>query len=405
MKKIILILTILIFLSIFLYLTNRKKTDVKEKPASVMELKESVDSLKTENEQVISSTGERPSTPLTLPKDFEIRVFQKNLNGVRDLQFSPGGTLLVSEPKLGRVLALPDRDKDGKADEIIVVIDGLNNPHGLAFYNQWLYVAEETKVTRYTFDEEDLTAKEGKDLISLPPGGRHKTRSIALDSKGKMYISIGSTCDVCFEDNEMHGSILTSDKDGFLPKIYAKGLRNAVFMKLRPNTNELWATEMGRDYLGDDNPPDEVNIIQENADYGWPLCYGDKKHDDKFDPKDKYSSRCPDTVAPVYQIPAHSAPLGLAFIANNKWPEEYQGDLLVAYHGSWNRTQPDGYKVVRLQLNGQRVTGAVDFIDGFIIGSEAKGRPVDLEFGQSGALYLSDDKEGFVYIVYYSGKK
>ena len=136
MKKIILILLILIFLSIFLYLTNRKKTDVKEKPASVMELKESVDSLKTENEQVISSTGERPSTPLTLPKDFEIRVFQKNLNGVRDLQFSPGGTLLVSEPKLGRVLALPDSDKDGKADEIIVVIDGLNNPHGLAFYKQ-----------------------------------------------------------------------------------------------------------------------------------------------------------------------------------------------------------------------------------------------------------------------------
>lgn len=344
--------------------------------------------------------------PLKIASGFKIGVFAKDLDKPRDLQFSPDGTLLVSLPSAGKVVALPDKDGDGRADLVKDVLTDLNRPHGFAFHlfdnaagkQTYLFVAEETGVVRYNWNEETLTAEKDKSLFTIPAGGRHFTRSLAVKDDGTLFVSIGSTCDVCFEKSEFLGAVVVSDVDGKQPSLFAKGLRNSVFIALNPATGELWGTEMGRDFLGDNLPPDEVNIIREGKDYGWPRCYGDKTHDEKFD-HDHIVGECKDTIAPVYKTAAHSSPLGLTFIGSKQFPKSWQGDLLVAYHGSWNRSIPSGYKVVRLKIDANKVTGEEDFIAGFLQGSTALGRPVDLEFDSAGSLYISDDKAGAIYKV------
>lgn len=349
--------------------------------------------------------GEAVGFPLKLPQGFTIGIFVKNLGSPRDLAFSPQGTLLVSIPKDGKIVVLPDRNSDGKADEVKDVLTKLNRPHGLAFFANKLYVVEETRVVRYIWDEATFIATVDKVLFDLPKGGNHVTRTIAFTQNGQMFISIGSTCDVCFEKHEWLAAVVISDKDGNNPRLFAKGLRNSVFIAINPTTDELWGTEMGRDFLGDNLPPDEINIIRDGRDYGWPLCYGNKIHDTNFDRGSKVSP-CEATESSVYGIAAHSAPLGLAFIDSPQFPKEWKGDLLVAYHGSWNRSTPIGYKVVRLNVEGNRITGEEDFITGFLPANEkhngpnsALGRPVDLAFDKEGSLYISDDKAGIVYKV------
>lgn len=330
----------------------------------------------------------KPAPPLsatTAPSDLpyklsSIDIFAQNLGGVRDLEFSPGETLLASLPSEGKIIAL-------KNNEVKDVLTGLDRPHGITFFNGKLYVAEETKVTRYNWDEQNLKASLNKVLFDLPKGGNHFTRSLVLDKTGKLYISIGSTCNVCNENNPRYGTVLTGDSEGTTPKVFAKGLRNSVFLAVNPKTDQIWATEMGRDFLGDNLPPDEINILEEGKDYGWPNCYGDKIPDTNFNP----SATCTNTEFPIFKIPAHSAPLGLAF--------DPQGDLLVAYHGSWNRSVPDGYKVVRMKVAGNQIISSEDFITGFLEGNQAIGRPVDLIFDKEGNLYISDDKAGAVYLI------
>lgn len=341
-----------------------------------------------------------PDIPFTIVKGFVIRTFASGLGNPRDLQYSPGGTLLVSNPNLGTIYALPDKNKDEVADNNIVVISGENRPHGLAFYGNKLYVADVDKVVRYNWDETNLKATKDKILFSLPENNNHNNRTIVFDSNGKMYVSVGSTCNVCNESSDFSATIIISDADGNNPTVFAKGLRNSPFMQFNSKTNELWATEMGRDFLGDNLPPDEINIIKQNNNYGWPNCYGNKIPDTNFNP----NAACQNTQTPVYQIPAHSAPLGLVFIDSTQFPNDWQGDLLVAYHGSWNRSVPTGYKVVHLKVSGNTITNSADFLTGFISssaanGTDALGRPVDLTFDSLGNLYLSDDKSGNVYII------
>lgn len=318
--------------------------------------------------------------PLNLPQGYTIGYYSQNLGGVRDLEFSPEGTLIASVPSDGKVIAL----KNGEVTESLT---NLNNPHGIAFFNNQLFVAEETKVSRYNWNGQTLEASLDKVLFDLPPRGNHFTRSLVFDKSGNLYISVGSTCNVCNEQDPRHAAVLISDAEGSNPRIFAKGLRNSVFMALNPKSGEVWATDMGRDFLGDNLPPDEVNILKDSKDYGWPNCYGNKVPDTKFNP----AADCTGSEPPIFEIPAHSAPLGLIF--------DPQGDLLVAYHGSWNRSSPIGYKVVKLKINGNQVTGEEDFISGFLQNSQTLGRPVDLIFDKEGNLYISDDKAGAVYIV------
>lgn len=339
--------------------------------------------------------GDSISFGIKVPDGYKIGAFARNLGGVRDLEFTPDGALIASIPSSSKVVSMIDNDQDGKADRVNDLITGLDNPHGLAFYQNQLYVAEETSVKRYNIDVANHTAQLDKKILDLPAGGRHTTRTLVFDNGGKLYISLGSTCDVCFEKHPWIGTVIVTDKDGNNPEVYAKGLRNAVFLTLNTQTNQIYSTEMGRDFLGDDLPPDEVNLLQK-GDFGWPICYGDKVHDSKFDPSGD-SSKCQDTIAPFFKLQAHSAPLGLAFVNSDQFENDWKDDLLVAFHGSWNRSVPTGYKVVRVKIENNKATGQEDLITGFIQGSQAAGRPVDVIFDKQGSLFISDDKAGSIY--------
>ena len=387
---------------------------------------------------------------LNIPEGFRISVAAKDLNGPRVILFDAKGRMLVSETKAGRVSIFDPSTvlgASGGFENKRVLIENLKSPHGLAFYpstssgqvlstqTTYLYIAETHQVARYPYDVNTgkIINKVGQNIVSLPasPAGGHFTRTIAFGSntrsvdligervfkglydKDKLYVSVGSSCDVCEESSWKRAAILESDPDGTVTAEFAGGLRNSVFFTFHPETGEMWATEMGRDGLGDDLPPDEINIIKPAGPeqkfgarrFGWPFCYGNKVKDETFKPEKieriDIPTDCGETDAPVIEIPAHSAPLGLVFIPINfGWPKEWEGDLLVAFHGSWNRSEPTGYKVVRFKVdkNGE-VSEIADFITGWI--SENKknvyGRPVDLKLGPNGALYISDDAMGIIY--------
>ena len=269
-----------------------------------------------------------------------------------------------------------------------------------------LYIAEEDRISSVRLDAKGFPEGDLQKIIGLPQGGRHYTRTIGFGPDGRLYMSIGSTCNVCVEQDDRVAKILSLNKDGSDFKEFAEGLRNSVFFQWHPVTDQMWATEMGRDMLGDDLPPDEINIISEGKDYGWPYCYGNNIHDTDFDGSVEAGKRCHTAEPSFIDIPAHSAPLGLAFIPPIKnWPEEYHYDLLIAYHGSWNRSVPTGYKIVRYDLdkNGG-YNGVNDFISGWLDeGETVLGRPVDIIILEDGTMYISDDRAGVIYRVEYHG--
>lgn len=335
--------------------------------------------------------------PLKIRRGFTIDIFSKlDGNLPRALSIDPGGNLLVSVTNKGKVLALPDSDKDGKADKIVEVISGLNKPHGIAFDRDMIYIAETDQVVRYSYNSSDFTLGVPEILFELPAGGRHFTRTIKVHN-GKLYTSVGSSCDVCNESDWRRASILVSELDGTDLKTFAKGLRNSVFFNFDSSGN-LWATEMGRDNLGDNLPPDELNIIEEGQDYGWPYCYGKGIRDSKFKPGEE-ANYCADTQAPAFEFPAHVAPLGLAFIDSENFPPSESGSLLVSYHGSWNSSIPVGYKIASLSVYANTISAVDDYISGWLQNGDSLGRPVDLVFDDAGELYVSDDKAGVVYII------
>lgn len=344
--------------------------------------------------------------PLKLPQGFAISIFAQGLGSPRVLVQDPGGTLLASIPAQGRVVALPDKNGDGIADRVVNVVQGLGQPHGLIFRREngktRLYIAEVQQLAVYDYDEKNFKASNKKKITDLPPGGRHRTRTMVFlpPPDNRLLISVGSSCDTCVEKDWRYAKVLSLSPDGGNLKPFASGLRNAVFMALHPLTKQVWVTEMGRDFLGDDLPPDEINILQEGKDYGWPYCYARQVHDDQFDPQGAKKGFCQQTVPSYIDLPAHSAPLGLAFFPEAGWPPEYRHNLLVAFHGSWNRSTPTGYKVVRLKLDGKgNYQGVEDFISGWLTPQGALGRPVDILIKNNGEMYLSDDKAGVVYRV------
>jgi glucose/arabinose dehydrogenase len=351
-------------------------------------------------------TGFDPAR-LKEPPGFHISVFAEEVDGARMMAFSPGGVLLVSESGEGKVVALPDPKHAGKAERTVDVLSGLNEPHGLAFYEGKLYVAENDKLRRYDWDEANLRASNPKALADLPGGGGHSTRSLVFRG-GKMYVSAGSSCNVCIEKDPRRAAVTQFNPDGSGQKIFAKGLRNAVGLAVNPKTDTVWTTVNGRDWLGDDLPPEViVDLGKDGGDAGWPYCYGDRVPDSKFTkPGD---NRCRNVIAPKVQMQAHSAPLGLAFYEGSEFPPQYRNNIFVALHGSWNRSVPTGYKVVRVKLDdkGQPQGGAEDFITGWLAPGETKkgrwmGRPVGIVFGGDGAMYVSDDAAGVIYRITYA---
>lgn len=338
---------------------------------------------------------------LKVPPGFAIDVFADKVGSVRFMAVDPAGTLLVSEPSAGRVLALPDRDGDGKADAVKVVVTGLDQPHGLAFRDGALTIAETSRVQRFAYDPGALTASRPTLLARLPSGGGHWTRTVVYGPDGAMYVSVGSSCNVCRESDHRRAAILRYNPDGSGERLFSTGLRNAVGLAIHPRTGALWATVNERDWRGDDVPPDYVTEVRDGSRHGWPDCMtvrGKVQVDTSF----TKSAKCDDVVPPTVEIQAHSAPIGLAFYTGTRFPEEYRGNLFVAYRGSWNRTVPTGYKIVRIRFHDGHPAGAPeDFATGWLEGTSAWGRPVDLVVGRDGALYLSDQGAGRIYRIAY----
>lgn len=355
--------------------------------------------------------------PLILSPGFRISIFAKDLGAPRVIVRDPGGTIVVSSTKQGRVVALPDEDGDGVADRVDVMLEKLNQPHGLAFRCLdavcTLYVAESHAVTAYPYDRSTRRVGDGDKIADLPSGGGHFTRTLLLhptDPK-QLLISVGSSCNVCKERDWRRAAVLSLDLTTNELTPFVSGLRNAVFMTTHPVTKQIWVTEMGRDLIGDDLPPDEINVLNEGKNYGWPHCYGKNVHDDQWHPAKDHPCGIVSDQPSEIDLPAHSAPLGLAFTpetpgrGDRTWPDEYQYNLFVAFHGSWNKSEPTGYKIVRYELDyeGNPGTGGYvpkNFISGWLQkDGTALGRPAGILALPDGVMYITDDKAGVVYKV------
>lgn len=371
-----------------------------------------------EVEKPIAESLDEQKSPLLLPEGFSINIFADGLQKPRVLVEDPLGNVVVSIPSRGEIIALLDQNDDGVADERIIILDRLNKPHGIVFRcflgnlgveeMCQLFVAEEDKLTRYEYDKNTFRATNAFTVLKLPSGGNHTTRTLLLHPDGeRLLVSVGSSCNVCHESDERRAAILEISFTGGEYTVFAEGLRNAVFMKVHPTADTVWVTDNGRDFLGDDLPPDEINVVQEGRNYGWPICYGKNIHDTDFDKNTYIHNPCelPFKEPSHIDIQAHSAPLGLVFVPPGAWPEVFWHDLIVSYHGSWNRSEPTGYKLVRMVFDDDSTyVRTEDFITGWLTKEgEVLGRPVDILILLSGTMFISDDRAGVIYRVVYEG--
>jgi glucose/arabinose dehydrogenase len=340
---------------------------------------------------------------IRVPEGFEIGLYASGLPSARMLRFTSEGDLLVSQPGQNRVtLVEHDADGDGRADGVRSLLEDLTAPHGLDLHDGWLYVGEGDAVRRIRFDpERGETVGELERVVELPAGGRHWTRTVRIGPDGRLYVSVGSSCNVCEEVDPRRAALLRYQPDGSEPEIFATGLRNAVGFDWRPQDGALYATDNGRDLLGDDFPPCELNRVVAGGFYGWPYANGANLPDPDFG--DAAPERIAEAIPPEHGFRPHNAPLGITFVRGSQVPADYRGAALVALHGSWNRTRKDGYKVVSLHWQGDGSIEERDFVTGFELDEDVIGRPVDVAEGPDGAFYVSDDYAGAIYRVAYVG--
>ncbi|MCI0454800.1 MAG: PQQ-dependent sugar dehydrogenase [Candidatus Dadabacteria bacterium] len=266
-------------------------------------------------QEVSSSVDE-----IQLPNGFKIEEFASKLGSPRLMAFSPDGVLFVTIIDKGTVLALSDKNKDGKADTAITFVKGLNHPHGIAFYKDYLYIGETNQIVRFKYEGFDSAPSKKEVIVPNLPTRGHFTRTVSFGPDGKMYVSIGSSCNLCEEKDDRRAAVLQFNPDGSEGEIFAKGLRNSVGITWHPETKEMWATDNGRDWLGDNLPPEEINIVKFDNHYGWPYCYGDRVPDPEFD----NTNFCKKTIPPVFEMQAHSAPLGLTFYTGKLFPKNIE---------------------------------------------------------------------------------
>jgi glucose/arabinose dehydrogenase len=343
-----------------------------------------------------------PPYPVSLPEGFGISVFAEALSGPRMMTVGPDGHAYLAERGAGRIVRLPDRDADGVADAVEVVASGLSAPSSLAFYEDGsLYVGETTRVLRITLSGDPPVADEIEVIVDGLPSGGHNTRTVLFSPDWAwLYVSVGSSCNVCIESDPRRAAIVRYRPDGSDETIYATGMRNAVGMTFRPGTDELWVTNNGRDWLGDDQPPETIYLVREGDDAGFPRCHSGRI----IDPDYGSEGDCDGVADPVVEMQAHSAPLGLGFYSGTQFPEVYQGALYVAFHGSWNRSEATGYSVVRIPLDGDQVGGVTDFATGWLREDGSRwGRPVDVVTAGDGSMLISDDGEGRIFRIFYAG--
>lgn len=333
----------------------------------------------------------------SLPDQDSIKTFAdlNDYGSPRVLTFDDNGVLFTTLTGQGKVVALSDSDKNGQADSVKVVLENLTKPHGMEFFKDYLFIAEEQRVVRFNYDSKTLSASNPTPILALPADGGHFTRTIKIFDN-KLYTSVGSSCNVCEEVDDRRSKILISDLDGSNVQTFTSGLRNTVFF-VQAADGKLWGTEMGRDHLGDNLPPDEINVLRAGGNYGWPYCYGKKVYDSRFGRES--SAYCESTVTSFFDLPAHVAPLGLAFTPDS-FVNSNEASLLVSLHGSWNSSELVGYKVIKLTISGDQVVKVEDYLTGFLdSNNNVLGRPVDLVFDSENNLFVSDDKANLIYVL------
>ena len=338
-------------------------------------------------------------TRIKLPEGFHIRIYAEGVTGARSMSLSPDGTLFVGTRPSGRVYALRDEDGDHKAERIIVLARGLNNPNGVAVKNGDLYVAEINRILRYRNIEAQLDNPPQPEIVNdaFPTDRSHGWKFIRFGPDGLLYVPVGAPCNIC-NRGDPYASIGKLDANGTF-RIIARGIRNTVGFDWHPETGELWFTDNGRDRMGDDVPPDELNrITADGQHFGYPYCHGASIADPVFG--DQRS--CGEFIAPVQNLGPHVAALGMRFYTGNMFPEEYHNQIFIAEHGSWNRSSKIGYRVTLVRLNGNRAVSYEPFAEGWLQGESNWGRPVDVLVMPDGSLLVSDDQAGLIYRISYS---
>lgn len=335
-----------------------------------------------------------------LPKGFSVELYAANLPDARALALGDDGTVYVSTRLAGNIYAVVDSDRDGRADRSYTLAKGLTLPNGVAFYGGDLYVAEVSKVIRFKNIGETLDhpAKPNVVFDQLPTNAHHGWHYLKIGTDNKLYLSIGVPCNICKPTHSLFGTLIRLEPDGSDLEILAKGVRNSVGFDWHPQTGELWFTDNGRDWLGDDIPADELNVLsKEGQHFGFPWCHEKTLADPKMGTALKPCERFEPSV---WEFQAHSAPLGIHFYTGEMFPEKYRGRLFVALHGSWNRSEPSGYKIVTIQFKNGRPDKETDFYQvarGFF--GKKPIRPVDFLQMPDGALLFSDDKRGAIYRI------
>ena len=335
---------------------------------------------------------------------FALQVYSSDVPLARFMVMSPDGDLIVSRRRADEIVLVErDRNGDGKADGVRVLLAKIPGPHGLALQDGWLYVAEHNAVGRVKFDSARgaIAGDYQQILTGLTSNGFHRTKTIGFGPDGWLYLSQGSSCNVCIEKDPRRATMMRMRPDGTDAGIYATGLRNSVGFDWAPWDGSLYATENGRDLLGNDFPPDELNRIEQGHFYGWPYVNGFGVLDP--DLGDGNASEIAKTTVPAHGFRPHNAPLGIHFLRSTRLPPGFARTALVALHGSWNRTRLDGYKVVALHWQGDGTIVERDFVTGFLGPDGIIGRPAGITEGPDGAIYVSDDYAGVIYRIVYTG--
>ena len=350
-----------------------------------------------------ADASKRASLPLErirLPEGFTISVYAANVPNARAMTLSPGGTLFVGSREDGRVYAVLDRNTDRRADEVVTIASGLKSPNGVAFRDGSLYVAEISRILRFDDIEERLAAppKPAVVIDTLPTEPHHGWKFIAFGPDGWLYVPVGAPCNICESEDPRFASITRMKPDGSGLEVYAHGVRNSVGFDWHPATGALWFTDNGRDYLGDDVPPDELNVASAKGQhFGYPYCHGGTI----ADPEHGKKRPCSEFRPPAQKLGAHVAALGMRFYTGRMFPAEYRNQIFIAEHGSWNRSSKVGYRITLVKIEGDRAVSYEPFAEGWLQGQEEWGRPVDVLVMPDGALLVSDDRAGAIYRISY----
>jgi glucose/arabinose dehydrogenase len=343
-----------------------------------------------------------PLENIRLPEGFEITVFAL-VENARSLTQSPSGTIYVGSRNAGHVVALRDNDQDGVAEKQYVIASGLNTPNGVAFSNGDLYVAEINRILKFSNIENQLDNPPDYEVVydDYPKDRHHGWKFIAFGPDGRLYVPVGAPCNIC-ESADIYASITSINPDGSDRRIFASGVRNTVGFTWHPDTREMWFTDNGRDWLGDNYPPCELNYAPRSGlHFGYPYCHGG----DISDPEFGHKFPCSDFTRPAYNLGPHVAPLGLRFYTGEMFPENYHHNLIIAEHGSWNRSRKIGYRLMKVNIEDQQKATTYEvFAEGWLNEEtqEAWGRPVDVEVLPDGSLLVSDDYANLVYRISYA---